>query len=59
VPLDEVVPVVRCAVRTGLDAFLLENVPDRLPADPLDTKLAQFADDPRVAEPCGLRDLGD
>ena len=40
VPLDEVIPLVRGAIGAGLDAFFLEDVPDRLPADLLDAEFS-------------------
>jgi hypothetical protein len=56
---DEVVPSVRRAIWIGLDAYFLEDVPDCLLADLLDTELAKLANDPRVAEAGGLGNLDD
>ncbi len=39
-----------------LNPFFLQDVVDRLPADLLDAKLSQLADDSRVAKVCRLRD---
>ena len=47
---DEIVPIVRGAIRPGLDLLFLENVADSLAADLLDTQFAKFTEDPRQAE---------
>ncbi|WP_437188599.1 hypothetical protein SH668x_000107 [Planctomicrobium sp. SH668] len=55
--LDEVVPPVGCPVRTGDNALLFEDVPDRLAADLLDAEFPEFADNPGVSESRRFGDL--
>ena len=57
--LNELLPGIRRAVWSWLDAFFLEDAADGLPVDLPDSELPQFTNDPRISKPGRLRDIDD
>jgi len=53
-PLYEVIPLVRCPIRGRLDAFFLQDVPDRLAADLLDAQFSEFSQNSGVTKASSL-----
>ena len=54
---DKVIPGIRGTIGTWLNPLLFQDIPNRLPADLLNTQLAKFANNPCVTKPSRLGDL--